>query len=107
MNRRSRSRATVRTEIWLGEDGIFTRTPEVLRDLSEGGAFIQTQQQFSKGSILTLCFDLPFTGHRIAATVVVRHRREGSGIGVEFLDLSPDDRLELQDFVGGQVARVA
>lgn len=107
MNRRTRQRATVRTEIWLGEDGIFTRSPEVLRDLSEGGAFVQTQQQFSKGSILTLCFDLPFTGHQIRATVLVRHQREGFGIGVQFLDLSPEDRAELRHFVGEDMARVA
>jgi hypothetical protein len=107
MNRRTRQRASVRTEIWLGENGIFTRSPEVLRDLSEGGAFVQTQQQFSKGSILSLCFDLPFTGYRISSTVIVRHCRDGAGIGVQFLDLSPEDRAELRDYVGDQVARVA
>ena len=97
----------MRTEIWIGEGGIFTRTPDVLRDLSDGGAFVQTQQQFAKGSILSLGFDLPFSGRRISATVVVRHRLEGTGIGVEFLDLTPEVQLELRHFVGEQVARVA
>ena len=104
---RHHPRAAVRTQIWLGQDGIFTRSPDVLRDLSERGAFIQTRQHFGLGSILSLRFDLPFSGHRISTTVIVRNLRESGGIGVEFLDLSPEDRTELRDFVGEQVERVA
>ena len=106
MNRRY-PRTYLRTEIWLGQDGIFTRTPEVLRDLSERGAFIQTRQRFSKGSIVSMRFSLPISDRPIYATVVVRHVRNTLGVGVEFLDLSPEDHEELRDFVEGQVARVA
>lgn len=107
MNRRS-PRAAIRTEIWIGQDGIFTRTPDVLRDLSETGAFIQTPQQFAKGTILSLRFQLPFSVHLISATVIVRHRREGMGVGVEFLDLAQEHLSELRSFVGEyQIANVA
>jgi len=106
MNRRYQ-RTTLRTEIWIGQDGIFTRTPDILRDLSETGAFIQTQQRFTKGTILSLRFQLPFSAHLISATVIVRHRRETSGVGVQFLDLAPEHAEELRGFVGEQVARVA
>lgn len=106
MNRRYQ-RATLRTEIWIGQDGIFTRTPDVLRDLSERGAFIQTQQQFAKGSVLSLRFQLPYSPQLISTTVIVRNRRDTVGVGVEFLDLAPQHLDELRSFVGEYVARVA
>src|SRR5437773_2007570 len=56
--RRKHPRASLQTEIWLGQDGIFTRTTETLRDLSEGGAFVETGQRFPVGSILNLRFKL-------------------------------------------------
>lgn len=106
MNRRY-ERASLRTEIWIGQDGIFTRTPDILRDLSERGAFIQTQQHFAKGAILSLRFQLPCSSELISATVIVRNRRESAGVGVEFLDLAPRHLDELRGFVGDYVARVA
>lgn len=106
MNRRF-PRTSLRTLIWLGQDGIFTQTPEVLRDLSERGAFIQTRQHFRAGSILSLRFQLPSSTRLVSATVIVRSHREGVGLGVEFLDLAPEHQTELRDFVGHEIARVA
>ena len=106
MNRRY-PRTSLRTLIWLGQDGIFTQTPEILRDLSERGAFIQTQQHFCAGSILSLRFQLPSSSRLVSATVIVRSHREGLGLGVEFLDLTPEHQAELRGFVGEQIARVA
>jgi hypothetical protein len=107
MNRRYQ-RTSLRTQIWLGQDGIFTKSPDTLRDLSERGAFIQTQQQFTRGSILHLRFQLPFSERLMSSTVIVRNRRDCEGVGVEFLDLSPQDRAELRNFVGERVtAQVA
>lgn len=106
MNRRH-PRTWLRTEIWLGQDGIFTRSPEVMRNLSERGAFIQTQQRFSKGSVVSLRFHLPMSGRLLSTTVIVRNVRGNVGLGVEFLDLSDEDQAELRYFVEGQVSRVA
>ena len=104
MNRRH-PRTWLRTEIWLGQDGIFTRTPEVLRNLSERGAFIQTQQRFSKGTILSLRFRLPMTGKLLSTTVIVRNMRSAM-IGVGSSNSTPtrqppsrgrDQRMTPQD----------
>ncbi len=97
----------MRTDIWLGEDGIFTRTPDLIRDLNEDGAFIETDQQFSVGSIVTLAFNSPMSGRLLTATVAVRHNRAGVGIGVQFLDMAPEGRDELQHFVGRAARRAA
>jgi hypothetical protein len=85
--------------VWIGQDGIFTRTRELLRDLSEGGAFVETAQQFAVGSILNLQFMLPEIRRPISATVVVRHLNPGAGLGVQFLGLSPDDRRVVTAFL--------
>ena len=95
-------RVSLHTEIWLGQDGIFTRTQRLLRDLSEGGAYIETAEQFSVGSVLSLRFMLPGAATMISCAVFVRNVRDGGrGLGVEFLDLSQDDRQLVGAFVGG------
>jgi len=104
--RRKHPRASLQTEIWLGQDGIFTRTTETLRDLSEGGAFVETGQRFPVGSILNLRFKLLGTSHPISCTVSVRNLRGGSGLGVEFLDISTDDRQQVRLFVENQIHRM-
>ena len=70
-------RVSLHTEIWLGQDGIFTRTQRVLRDLSVGGAYIETSEQFSVGSVLSLRFLLPGADTMISCAVFVRNVREG------------------------------
>jgi Tfp pilus assembly protein PilZ len=89
----------MKTEVWLGQDGIFTRTPETPSDLSEGGAFIETSQRFSLGSILNLRLKLPTEPKPIACTVAVRNQRGLRGIGVQFLDLSRESRQAVSAFV--------
>ena len=99
--KRTFARVSLHTEIWLGQDGIFTRTQRMLRDLSEGGAYIETSEQFPVGSVLSLRFMLPGADTMISCAVFVRNVREGGrGLGVEFLDLSPDAR----DLVGAFVS---
>lgn len=80
--RRRHQRFSLLTEIWLGQDGIFTRTSETLTDLSESGAFIETSQRYPTGAILSLRFRLPGTPDFISGTVIIRHTRGGTGLGV-------------------------
>ena len=103
MEMRRHTRATLKTEIWLGQDGIFTQTSETLRELSEGGAFLETSQRFSVGTILHLRFKLPGSSRLISCTVCVRNLRDGSGLGVQFLDISPDDKNLVSCFIENQV----
>lgn len=97
--RRKFPRQTLTTEIWLGQDGIFTHANESLGELSEGGAFIETSQRYPVGSILSLRFKLPRAMDFITCTIIVRHTRGGSGLGIEFLDLSPEDRQQIKTFI--------
>jgi hypothetical protein len=92
--RRKYLRVAFDSEVWLGQDGLFTRTSERLSNVSIGGAFIETVQVFPPGSIVGLRFALGSIF--INSTVIVRNVYPGQGIGVEFLDLSPDDRHRLK-----------
>lgn len=92
-------RASLRTELWIGQDGIFTRTDEFLSDLSIGGAFVQTRQVFSVGAILNLRFKMPTVTNMVTCTAIVRNMEVGNGLGVEFLDLSSESRHHVEQFV--------
>lgn len=96
---RKHPRASLKTELWIGQDGIFTRTDEFLSDLSVGGAFVQTHQVFPVGSVINLRFKMPTITNMITCTTVVRNMEVGNGLGVEFLDLSRENRLHVEQFV--------
>lgn len=100
--RRKFQRLALRTEIWLGQDGIFTRTNETLTDLSESGAFIETSQRYPVGAILSLRFRLPNLADFISCAIIVRHTKGGTGLGVEFLDLRIEDRQQIRLFIERQ-----
>ena len=98
--KRTHPRAALHTEIWLGQDGIFTRGPGNLGDLSEGGAFIETADGSPIGGVLSLRFMLPGVRDLISCAVSVRNvRNDGAGLGVQFLDISQDDRRLVGAFV--------
>ncbi|MBM3802174.1 MAG: hypothetical protein FJW26_07660 [Acidimicrobiia bacterium] len=105
MEKRKHVRISLETEIWLGQDGIFTRTTERLRDLSEGGAFIESREVFAVGSVLSLRFKLPGARELISCSVCVRNLRGRGGMGVEFLDVSSQDRSRIKLVVEEQISR--
>jgi hypothetical protein len=86
--RRKHPRISIRTELWIGQDGIFTRTNEYLRDLSIGGAFVQCEQVHPIGAILSFRFKVPGATNLVSCSAIVRNMRLGDGFGVQFLDLS-------------------
>ena len=94
---RVHTRVSIHTEVWRGEDGIFTRGNQRLADLSVGGAFIHGAGT-TTGSILSLRFRLPGGDDFISCTAIARNTH-GGGLGVEFLDLSPDNLKRLATFV--------
>ena len=96
---RKHPRVGLKTELWIGQEGIFTRTDEILRDLSVGGAFVQSHQVFPVGSILSFRFKVPNALNLIHCTAIVRNMELGNGIGVEFLDLSGESRRQVELFI--------
>jgi len=100
-DKRKHPRVPVRSEIWLGQDGVFTKTQSTLLDLCEGGALIENPEGFQIGSVLSLRFTLPGSRHPISCAATVRNLRDGgTGLGVQFLDISEADRRLVGAFVG-------
>ena len=72
--------------------------PQV-RDLSLWGAYIEDLRPLARGRIFRLRFHLD-EQNSITVKVMIRHVDEGVGMGVEFLEMSEDDRDHLRNFVG-------
>lgn len=82
------------TNFWAG----FTE------DISEGGLFVATYELLAIGTQTELVFELP-TGHEVRTRAEVRWHRQTSGsetmpgMGLRFIDLSPEDHRVIQGFV--------
>jgi hypothetical protein len=69
-------------------------------DLSVHGMFINTTKEFTEGSVLKLRFRLTRTGVVIQTRCEVRYCLVGVGIGVEFLEISPEDVRAIENEIG-------
>jgi uncharacterized protein (TIGR02266 family) len=74
----------------------------VAQDISAGGMRIATANPLPVGASLEISFILPGSGRTFRVRAVVRHVVEGSAMGVQFLDLSPDDKAALREFTKKQ-----
>ena len=70
-----------------GEDqDIVTRPP----DISTRGMFINTSRTFPEGAVLNVRFGLAHSGELVQTRCEVRYCLPGVGVGVEFVDISPE-----------------
>ena len=87
-DRRAHARISLDAEVWIGQGGLFSRTTERIANLSIGGAFIELAGSYQVGSIFDLRIGLD--GAFVNTTAIVRRALPSRGIGVQFLDLSPE-----------------
>ncbi len=66
-------------------------------DISEGGMYIHTQAEFIRGAVLDLKTDIGGTPVRLQAAV--QHLQPGIGIGVRFVNLSPETSGLIKEFL--------
>ena len=60
--------------------------------LGAGGACLELDELLRTGNFLDLWFTLPETRDTISTRSIVRNAVEGKGVGVEFLDISAQER---------------
>lgn len=65
-------------------------------DLSSTGMFINATRSFAEGTVLNLKFLLAATGVEVRTRCEVRYSIPGVGIGVEFIDLSPEAARDIE-----------
>lgn len=73
-------------------------------DISPKGMFIHIPRQFPEGAVIKVEFWLSRSGHKVNARAEVRYCLPGVGIGVEFVDISDEDKMiietEINDLMG-------
>jgi hypothetical protein len=70
-----------------------------LLDLSTRQAFVESFVPAVTGSTVTLRFRLP-NGHQVCTTGVVSYHQFKVGFGIDFIDISVQDREQLNDLIG-------
>jgi PilZ domain-containing protein len=73
-------------------------------DLSSHGMFINTPNEFPEGAVLKLRFRLSRTGVLVQTRCEVRYCLKGVGIGVEFVDASPEAMHAIEEEISVQLA---
>lgn len=94
--RRHRRLALIREIEYEGKRGKVQRR---LADISAGGMFIDTPEPLRPGSKITVRVRLPDSEEPVVATAEVKYTQDGVGMGVEFLDLKPEDREKIEKLV--------
>ncbi len=69
-------------------------------DLSATGMFINTIHTYPEGSVLKVRFVLENTGEEVFVRAEVRYSLPGVGIGIEFVDISPEARGAIERELG-------
>jgi hypothetical protein len=65
-------------------------------DVSTHGMFFNTPIRFPEGTVLNLRFRLALTGAEIRTRCEVRYCLPGVGVGVEFIDISPESVRKIE-----------
>lgn len=68
-------------------------------DISEGGLYVHTGRMFPSGSILDISF--PAGRNPLNLKARVQHCQEGIGMGLEFVDLSPEQKAAIKSLLTG------
>ena len=92
--RRFQPRVAYAKEIWIGQDGIFSRTSDRIGNISVSGIFVETAQIFAVGSIVNLRFPLGDAGELVSCSATVINT-SGHGLGMHFIDLPPEARSKI------------
>ena len=99
-------RRTLRTELIVRVDyaTIDEMFSEFTRDINEGGLFIETEKPQPTGTEVTMHFNLPGTDETLSTVGRVAHVTSGDeltppGMGIEFDELSRDDRSRIDTLI--------
>ena len=105
-------RRSLRTELIVRVDysTIDEMFSEFTRDINEGGLFIETEKPQPAGTEVTMQFSLPGTDETLSTVGRVVHVTSGDdqmppGMGIEFEELSPDDRGRIDSLIRSLRAR--
>jgi PilZ domain-containing protein len=91
-SRRIEERHKVFSDLAVTYEGCKENVAVRVPDISTRGIFINTSRPFPEGAVLKVQFRLSRTNVVVKARGEVRYCLPGVGIGVEFVELSPEAR---------------
>ena len=83
--------------LWVAWKSAAQTTTSRAEVMGLGGLFLQAAQAPSDGSYIELIFDLP-TG-QVRGRAIVRDSKPGKGMGIQFVQMKPEDRAKLNRFL--------
>jgi len=94
--KRKYQRVTFFTEVeWVTSGASFKGT---ISDISEGGAYIDTLNPCPIGTLIRMKFKIS-DNNELRLKAVVRNSMVGMGMGVEFIDLTADQKALLHKLI--------
>ncbi len=93
VHRRAKLVAQVRCES-LGRQEVM-----VTRDVSVGGLFVSAKKPFPRDSEVAVSFQLKSSGQAISCHGRVAYSIAGVGMGIQFFDLSEENRKAIEKFI--------
>lgn len=105
-NRRQAPRAELDYDVEVDIEGENVPYTGLLKDISEGGVFLTTDERHTIGDRLHIRFSFPTIDEPIDVDVVVRWVRDAyseggmlPGVGVQFVDLVPEVTAKINQFI--------
>jgi hypothetical protein len=77
-------------------EGSSEEIPVKVPDVSTTGMFINTARHFTEGAVIKVHFRLIRLNHEVNTRAEVRYCLSGVGIGIQFVDISPDDQAAIE-----------
>ena len=90
-------RFTSYRDLQVNYEGYSEEIPVRVPDISTRGMFINTPHQFPQGAVLNVKFILTRSNTEISARAEVRYNLPGVGVGIEFIDISPEAQKAIED----------
>ncbi len=90
-------RYTSYRDLAVSYEGYSEEIPVRIPDISIYGMFINTPHQFPNGAVLNVKFTLTRSNYEVVTRSEVRYCLPGVGVGVEFIEISPEAQKAIEE----------
>jgi hypothetical protein len=84
-------------DLQVNYEGYSEEIPVRVPDISTQGMFINTPHQFPQGAVLNVKFILTRSNTEVVARCEVRYNLPGVGVGIEFIEISPECQKAIEE----------
>lgn len=85
---------------WVAWKSLGKTTTSRMETMGLGGLYLHDANPPSEGSTIELLFNLP--AGQVRARAIVRNTNPGKGMGIQFVQMQPEDRAKLHQFLSRQ-----